>query len=61
VEMHQEKPENQTSSFSEGTPNLDHEQENCVRNDSNLVVLSVKVLGGQYQVGFGQAGPQSRF
>jgi len=45
VEMHQEKPENQTSSFSEGTPNLDHEQENCVRNDSNLAVLSVKVLG----------------
>jgi len=45
VEMHQEKPENQTSSFSEGTPNLDHEQENCVRNDSNPAVLSVKVLG----------------
>ncbi len=45
MEMHKGKPEDQTSNFSEGTTNLGHEQENCARNDSNLGVVSVKVLG----------------
>jgi len=45
VEMRKGKPEDQTSNFSEGTPNLGHEQENCAGNDSNQAVVSVKVLG----------------
>lgn len=42
--MHKGKPEDQASNFSEGTPNLGHEQENCAGNNSPAV-LSVKVLG----------------